>query len=93
MTQGNGAAAVALEPVERERLAAIAAQSTQQDVAFVEIVYGERFVRFDISRMQASFLTLDQLVDRCFREPFQLLGLPLAPNQGQLSSSTLVVKE
>ena len=91
MTQGNGA--VAVDQVEHDRLAAIAAQSTQQDVAFVEIVYGGRFVKFDISTMQASFLTLEQLVDRCFREPFQILGLPLAPTQGQSSLSTLVSKE
>ena len=91
MTAGNGQAVI--DQVEQERLAAIAAQSAQQDVAFVEIVYGGRFVKFDISRMQASFLTLEQLVDRCFREPFDVLGLPLAPTQGQSSSSTLVLKE
>ncbi len=91
MTTGNGAAT--LEPSERERLAAVAQQASRQDVALVEIVYNGRFVKFDISTMQASFLTLEQLVDRCFREPFDVLGLPLAPTHGQLSSFTLVSKE
>ena len=77
------------DQVERDRLAALGTQSEVQDVAFVEIVYKGRWVRFDISRMQASFLTLEQLVDRCFREPFAVLQLPL----GQSSSSTLVLKE
>lgn len=77
------------EQFELDRLAALATQSEVQDVALVEIVYRGRWVRFDISTMQASFLTLDQLVDRCFRQPFAVLQLPL----GQSSSSTLVLKE
>lgn len=81
------------EQADRNRLAALATQSVLQDVAFVEIVYKGRWVRFDISTIQASFLSLDQLVDRCFREPFQVLQMPLAPTMGQLSSSTLVPKE
>ena len=78
-----------MQQAEGPRLAALNAQSERDDAALVEIVYKGRWVRFDISTMQASFLTLDQLVDRCFRQPFAVLQLPL----GQSSASTLVLKE
>lgn len=79
--------------VERERLLELSKQSARDDVALVEIVYRGRWVKFDISSMQASFLTLEQLVDRCFRQPFEVLALPLAPTLGQSSAFTHVSKE
>lgn len=88
---GNGY--ITLEGLERDRVLALSAQSERDDVAIIEIVYRGRWCKFDISAMQASFLTLEQLVDRCFRQPFEVVQLPLAPSQGQLSASTLVLKE
>jgi len=88
MAAGNGQ--LTLDAADQQRLIALAAQADRDDVALIEMVYRGRWVRFDISTMQLSFLTLEQLVDRCFRQPAEVIGLPLAPSVGQLSASTLV---
>lgn len=57
-----------------DRRAALSAQSTREDVAFVEIVYGDRYVCFDITRAQGEGLTAAQLVARCFAQPLRDVG-------------------
>ena len=66
----------ALTPLQREqadieRLTELANRSAVQDVAFVEIVYKNCYVQFDISTMQAQHLTAQQLLERCFAKPFE----------------------
>ena len=77
------------EQAERDRLAALNAQCERDEVAIVEIAYRGRFVRFDISTMQASCLTPEQLVVRCFVDPFEAVGLTthLAESSAVASSS------
>ena len=75
---------------EAARLAALNAQSERDDVALVEIVYKGRFARFDISTMQAQYLTPQQLVERCFVEAFKAVQLPtLLAESSAFSSSSL----
>lgn len=57
-----------------DRLARLSAQSTREDVAIVEIVYGRRYVCFDITRAQGEGLTAAQLVARCFAKPLADVG-------------------
>ena len=64
------------EQAEADRLAHLAHQSASQDVAFVEIVYKNCYVQFDISTMQAQHLTAQQLLERCFAKPFADVHLP-----------------
>ena len=84
-----------VDQAELDRLARLSAQSDRDDVAIVEIIYKDRFVRFDISTMQAHHLTAAQLVARCFVEAFEAVHLETqvaesSADVGQSSVSTLV---
>ena len=72
------------EQAERDRMVAVNAQCERDECALVEIVYRGKFVRFDISTMQARCLTPEQLVERCFREAFEMVGL--TPHQAESSA-------
>ena len=67
-----------LNGTEQERLGKLATVSIAENVAFVEIVYQNRYVRFDVTEMQMRSLTAAQLLDRVFRQPFADVGLPLS---------------
>lgn len=74
MTPGNGAMTV--EQFERDRLAHLAAQSDAEDVVFVELVYRGKWVRFDLSAMQAQYLTAEALVARYLSPALAAVSLP-----------------
>lgn len=76
---------------ETQRLRGLARQSELDNVVLVEMVYAGRFIRFDLTEMQARHLTPTQLFDRCVRQPLKDLGLaPLAESSALSSSSTNV---
>ena len=78
-----------LAQADRERIAALNREADQQDVALFEIVYRGKFVRFDVSTMQASCLTTEQHVERCFREAFEAVGLKTQPAESSAFASSV----
>ena len=78
-----------LAQADIERIAALNRQADIEDVAYLEIVYRGKFVRFDISTMQASCLTPVQLVERCFREAFEAVGLKTQPAESSAYASSV----
>lgn len=78
-----------IEQAEQERLARLSAQSVRDDVALFEIVYQGRFVKFDVSTMQAEYLTPQQLLEQCFSPAFDAVRLKtLVAESSALSSSS-----
>lgn len=61
---------------DEERIAELSRVSKEKNVAFVEMVYKNNFVRFDIAAMQAQCLTPEQLVTKFFAQAFADIGLP-----------------
>lgn len=52
------------------RLATLAAQSHDQDVLLVELVYHQHVVQFDISAQELKYLPMSEIIDRYFSKAF-----------------------
>lgn len=82
---------------DQMRRKSLAAASEDRDCVFVEMLYRDRWVTFDISAMEAKFLPLNVIVQRYFAQAFSDLQLPLADGPvpsvmaGSSSSPTPVV--
>ena len=66
------------EQAERQRLADLAAISKETDSVQCEVLFRDRFVRFDISVLEVQHLSDRELLDRYLRKAFHDVGAPAA---------------
>lgn len=69
---GNG---LAVDFVQ-QRLAQLSAQSERDDVVLIEVLYRDKWVQFDISAMEAKYLSPEELMKRFFAKALAAVSLP-----------------
>ncbi len=65
-----------VEDFARERLSVLSAQSERDDVVLIEVLYRDKWVQFDVSAMEAKYLSADELVQRYLKKAFDAVSLP-----------------
>ena len=77
-----------IAPAEAERvhLRALSEQSTRDDTVLVEVVYGQRWARFDLTAMEAQHLPLAELVSRFLVPALEAVQLSRSAGADQSSS-------
>ena len=72
-----------------DRLATLAAISTDQDAVIIEVVYRNRVVQFDIHAMELKHLPMTEIIDRYFRQAFADVQVTTAEETPQVASSSV----
>jgi hypothetical protein len=58
-----------------DRLATLAAQSENEDVVLVEMVYRSKWVTFDMGAMELKYLSLSEIAERYLKPAFDALSV------------------
>lgn len=64
-----------------ERLAALSAKSSDEDVLLVELVYRNKYATFDVSTLELQHLPLDAIIRRYFVGAFAAIDVPTSEQQ------------
>jgi hypothetical protein len=61
-----------------ERLSQLAAKSEDEDKLFVELVYHNRYARFDVTGMELKYLSPAEIVKRFFQPALAAVHVPMS---------------
>ncbi len=77
-----------LVEADAQRVRDLSALSDYADTVFVEVVYRNKWVRFDISAMEAKYLTPDVLMSRYFGKALtDVQATPSDGSEAEMSAS------
>lgn len=79
---------VTRKEAEQQRLRDLSGQSIREDTVIVEVLYLDQWVRFDLSAMEAQYLSAADLVVRYLAPALQAVKLPRAAADADPSSSS-----
>lgn len=81
------------EAADLRRMSVLSAQSKRDDVLLIEVLFHDRWVRFDLSLLEAKHVAAMTLFERYFGKALSAVGIARDPAADLSASSTSVSQE